>query len=197
MTTNSAHTGLEVMRIGVHRFFTLTWSASMVLNILLAAVLLLRTPPVLTIIAPYGSDDPVAGWQFTDTKPDARYLEQASLNAVTLLTNITPVNMESAYAKLMKLVDPEVYGVFKKKLREEHRSLAADDASIVFFPYRTRTDTSSMTAEVKGTRKVMIGSVVTETRTAVYRLTWRYDTGRLFLRTIAEISADEASKIFH
>lgn len=196
MQAPSVLSGAAAARLGLRRLVIGALVASLSANVLLAGAILLRTPPVLTILVPPGVTDPEDGWRFTERRPDPRYLERHALSLVATFSNLSPRTMDAALARLLAHVDPEREAELGKRLSREMESLRADNASVVFHPWRTRTNADALTVEVLGERRILIGSAVTSERETCYRLAFRHEAGRVWLASVSEVPPEEAGRLF-
>lgn len=180
-------------RLGLRRMTLCALGVSLAANLALSAALLVKKPPVQTILVPspiFGPSD--TEWAFDEDGPDARYLQRLALALLGRLAVVTPASVERSFADVLPHVDPEAAGAFERRLHEEAKGLAADHASLVFYPISTAVERSLLEVDVRGVAKTIIGSKIASSRTLIYRLSFAYRAGRLFLRSMKEVE-DAAS----
>ena len=196
MMTSAAFSEATYARTGLRKSLLVFTTASVLANVLLACVLLLKPTPVVTIIVPPEAANAEAGWVFTEKGVHPNYLERWSLAVTALVGTMSPSTMDANAAKLLALAAPEVHDEMERRLLREVESLRADRAASVFYPSRTRVDADHFTVDVEGERRVLIGSKVAGSERIVLRVRARYDAGRLYLLSLSEVPAAEAQKLF-
>lgn len=180
-------------RLGVKRMIFAALGLSLAANLALAAALLVKEPPVQTIVVPSPIFGPAEDeWTFDENGPDAKYLQRFALSLLGRLATVTPASVERSFADVLPHVDPEAAGAFERRLREEAKGLAADHASLVFYPSDAAVDRAALEVDVKGVAKTLIGSKVASSRTLVYRLSFANRAGRLFLVSLKEVPHAES-----
>lgn len=164
----------------------LTVAALSVTTVLLAGAVLFRNPPVQTVVLP-PSVVKDSGWTFTESGPSAAYLERWSTDLLALAANLTPETADASMQRLLAHVNPEDVVRLRILLENQIEGLKADRASSVFYPNAVEVNEKALTADVSGIQKLLIGTRVTHSESVVYRLRYRYDAGRLFLRAIERV----------
>lgn len=164
----------------------LTVAALSVTTVLLAGAVLFRNPPVQTVVLP-PSVVKDAGWTFTESGPSAAYLERWSADLLSLAANLTPETADASMQRLLAHVNPEDVVRLRILLENQIEGLKADRASSVFYPNAVEVNEKALTADVSGIQKLLIGTRVTHSESVVYRLRYRYEAGRLFLRAIERV----------
>ncbi|BBF23473.1 TraE/TraK family type IV conjugative transfer system protein [Sutterella megalosphaeroides] len=164
----------------------LTVAALSVTTVLLAGAVLFRNPPVQTVVLP-PSVVKDAGWTFTESGPSASYLERWSADLLSLAANLTPETADASMQRLLAHVNPEDVVRLRILLENQIEGLKADRASSVFYPNAVEVNEKALTADVSGIQKLLIGTRVTHSESVVYRLRYRYEAGRLFLRAIERV----------
>lgn len=164
----------------------LTVAALSVTTVLLAGAVLFRNPPVQTVVLP-PSVVKDAGWTFTESGPSAAYLERWSADLLSLAANLTPETADASMQRLLAHVNPEDVVRLRILLENQIEGLKADRASSVFYPNAVEVNEKALTADVSGIQKLLIGTRVTHSESVIYRLRYRYEAGRLFLRAIERV----------
>ena len=186
------YTSLVAERIGFRRWFLTLTAGSLAVNLLLAGALVVRVPDARTIIIPPSVADEREAWTFDAEGPSPAYLERFALSLLSHAANVTPETVDSSRTALLRHTDPSVYAAMEAAFRIEGERLRKDHASTVFYPDVARADVRTLTVEVTGTQKLLVGTAVTSTREKTWRMTFRYDAGRLFLTGMTDrpVAAD-------
>lgn len=152
------YTSIVAERIGLRRSFAVIMAMSFALNFILALALLLQQPETRTIVVPPTLAAEREVWTFDEAGPGAPYLERWALSVLSHAASVTPETVDSSRRVVLQHVDPGFYG----KLEE------------------------ALSVEVEGVQKTLVGSTVTSSRKKTWRLTFRYDAGRLFLTSLTD-----------
>mgnify|MGYP003376008162 FL=1 len=102
------------------------------------------------------------------------------------MASVTPETVDSSRRVVLQHVDPGFYGKLEEALIVEADRIKKDHSSTIFYPDRARVNTSELSVEVEGVQKTLVGSTVTSSRKKTWRLTFRYDAGRLFLTSLTD-----------
>lgn len=151
------YTSIVAERIGLRRSFAVIMAMSFALNFILALALLLQQPETRTIVVPPTLAAEREVWTFDEAGPGAPYLERWALSVLSHAASVTPETVDSSRR-----------------------------VSTIFYPDRARVNTSDLSVEVEGVQKTLVGSTVTSSRKKTWRLTFRYDAGRLFLTSLTD-----------
>ena len=173
-------------RLGLKRSFAVILALSFALNLILALALLMQRPESRTIVIPPTLASEREVWTFDEAGPGAPYLERWALSILSHAANVTPETVDSARRAILKHVDPAFYGKLEEALIVEADRIKKDHSSSIFYADRARVNTADLSVEVEGIQKTLVGSTVTSTRKKIWRLTFRYDAGRLFLTSLTE-----------
>ena len=119
-------------------------------------------------------------------RPGAPYLERWALSVLSHAASVTPETVDSSRRVVLQHVDPGFYGKLEEALIVEADRIKKDHSSTIFYPDRARVNTSDLSVEVEGVQKTLVGSTVTSSRKKTWRLTFRYDAGRLFLTSLTD-----------
>ncbi len=171
----------------------LTVAALSATTVLLAGALLFRNPPVQTVVLP-PSVVKDSGWTFTESGPSSAYLERWSTDLLALAANLTPETADASLQRLLAHVNPEDVVRLRILLETQIEGLKADRASSVFYPNAVEANEKALTADVSGIQKLLIGTRVTHSESVVYRLRYRYEAGRLFLKSIERVDAGKGTE---
>ena len=125
-------------------------------------------------------------WTFDEAGPGAPYLERWALSVLSHAASVTPETVDSSRRVVLQHVDPGFYGKLEEALIVEADRIKKDHSSTIFYPDRARVNTSDLSVEVEGVQKTLVGSTVTSSRKKTWRLTFRYDAGRLFLTSLTD-----------
>lgn len=184
-------------RIGLRRSVLVVCGVLLVSNLLLAFSLL-RTPPQTVVVVPpetgfsgeLGTSLKTA-YKVDEKGPDARLLERTALTLVQMVATITPETSSAQLRAFLEHVDPAITSELSMKLDRELKSMAEDNASAVFYPFRVKTDREALTVTVTGKQKTLIGPKVVADRKTTWRMTFRHAAGRLYLTALDEDEAGE------
>ena len=158
------YTSIVAERIGLRRSFAVIMAISFALNFILALALLLQQPETRTIVVPPTLAAEREVWTFDEA----------------------PETVDSSRRVVLQHVDPGFYGKLEEALIVEADRIKKDHSSTIFYPDRARVNTSDLSVEVEGVQKTLVGSTVTSSRKKTWRLTFRYDAGRLFLTSLTD-----------
>ena len=92
----------------------------------------------------------------------------------------------AAEREVWSFSDSGFYGKLEEALIVEADRIKKDHSSSVFYPDRARVNTKDLSVEVEGLQKTLVGSTVTSSKPKTWRLTFRYDAGRLFLTSLTD-----------
>lgn len=180
------YTSIVAERIGLRRSFVLMLAASFAINLMLALALMLQKPETRTIVVPPTLAAEREVWSFSDSGPGAPYLERWALSILSHAASVTPETVDAARRAVLAHVDPGFYGKLEEALIVEADRIKKDHSSSVFYPDRARVNTKDLSVEVEGLQKTLVGSTVTSSKPKTWRLTFRYDAGRLFLTSLTD-----------
>lgn len=180
------YTSIVAERIGLRRSFAVIMAMSFALNFILALALLLQQPETRTIVVPPTLAAEREVWTFDEAGPGAPYLERWALSVLSHAASVTPETVDSSRRVVLQHVDPGFYGKLEEALIVEADRIKKDHSSTIFYPDRARVNTSDLSVEVEGVQKTLVGSTVTSSRKKTWRLTFRYDAGRLFLTSLTD-----------
>ena len=180
------YASLIAERLGLRRGFLIVLAASLLLNLLLAVALIRHKPDVRTVIIPPTLAQEREVWSFSNTGPSPAYLERFALSILSFAASVTPDTIDSARRAVLEHVDPAAYGVLEETLIVEGDRMKKDHSSTVFYADKARVNLNTLTVEVDGVQKLLVGSTVTRTQRKTWRMTFRYDAGRLFLTSLTD-----------
>lgn len=120
------------------------------------------------------------------------YLERWALSILSHAASVTPETVDAARRAVLSHVDPGFYGKLEEALIVEADRIKKDHSSTVFYPDRARVNTTDLSVEVEGIQKTLVGCTVTSSKPKTWRLTFRYDAGRLFLTSLTDRPAPKA-----
>ena len=177
-------------RIGLRRIVFASLALSLSANVLLAAALVVHRPETRTVIVPPTAAHEREFWSFDSRGPSAPYIERFALSLLSHAASITPDTVDAARRAILLHADPSVYGELEEPFILEGERIKKEHASSAFYPSRARVDVEKLTVDVEGVQKLFVGSTVTSSRQKTWRLTFRYDAGRLFLTSLTDRAAD-------
>lgn len=180
------YASLIAERLGIRRCFMVVFAVSLVLNLMLAIALIRHQPDVRTVIIPPTLAQEREVWSFNNEGPSASYLERFALSILSYAACVTPDTIDSARRAVLEHVDPAAYGALEETLIVEGDRMKKDHSSTVFYADEAHVNLSTLTVDVEGVQKLLVGSTVTRTQRKTWRLTFRYDAGRLFLTSLTD-----------
>lgn len=181
-------------RIGLRRIVFAVLAVSLTTNALLAAALVAHRPETRTVIVPPTAAHEREFWSFDSRGPSAPYIERFALSLLSHAATVTPDTVDAARKAILLHADPAVYGELEEAFILEGERIKKEHASSAFFPNKARVDVDKLTVDVEGIQKLLVGSTVTSTRQKTWRMTFRYDAGRLFLTSLTDRTAEGSRK---
>lgn len=115
------------------------------------------------------------------------YLSEMTLFFANLRFNITATNADMQRESLLKYTDPAYYNTLKMNLVQEADRITEEHVSMAFFPVNVKVDTKHFKAIIEGDLKSYVGDTALPTNRIRYLLTYRYDEGRLLVKSFEEV----------
>jgi conjugal transfer pilus assembly protein TraE len=158
---------------------------SMVLNLVMASMFLLRTNTHRTTIVP-----PTVNRAFwvEEEAVDPAYLEQMAVYLLQLVLNATPATADLNVTALLRYIGPEAYGKIETSLRNQAAELKAGSISMAFYPRQVTTaEGLANTIAVGGVISSWAADRRLPDRPVNYLIKFRYAGGKLSLSDLKEV----------
>ena len=111
------------------------------------------------------------------------YLEEMSLFFANLLFDVSPHSMGYQRDLILRNVDPSVYNALKYKLVKEEERYKKENLTTTFRPTQVVVNTIKLQALISGYLTSYVGGQQMQQITDTYLLKFRYDAGRLFIKS--------------
>ena len=111
------------------------------------------------------------------------YLEEMSLFFTHLLFDVSPHSMAYQRDIVLRNVDPAVYNSLKHKLFKEEEKYRKENLTTTFRPAKLVVNTSKLETLVTGYLTSFVGGKQMQQITDTYLIKFRYDAGRLFIKS--------------
>lgn len=175
-------------RLGLRRWVLGALAGSLVINVLLAGTILMKSETTTTVLVPMSlASSP--DLQITNTHVTSEYLQLVARDLLTLVTYNTPANVDSHRDALMKYVSPASFGAIDAELLRQARHIKDKRASLLFDVQEVEVDLNGLSVAFTGIRRTLIGQRETQTERLTYRLTLTLAGGRLYLQSITVSNA--------
>lgn len=167
---------------------------SLVTNLTLALALMLCHPDSRTIIIPPTLAQERESWIFDNDGVSASYLKRYALSILSYATNLTPDNIESSNKRLLSIVDSESFNQFERSLHRQKETILREHASTTFYIDEVRVDEKELLVTAKGKQVMFVASTLTSKRDCEYVMNFKYNAGRLTLRSLT-LNEEERNEI--
>ena len=111
------------------------------------------------------------------------YLEEMSLFFSHLLFDVSPHSMPYQRDVILRNVDPSVYNSLKHKLIKEEEKYRKENLTTTFRPTKLVVNTKKLETLVTGYLTSFVGGKQMQQITDTYLIKFRYDAGRLFIKS--------------
>jgi conjugal transfer pilus assembly protein TraE len=115
------------------------------------------------------------------------YLSEMTTFFANLRLNITPESAGIQREGLLRYVDPAYYHTLKTQLVQEADRIIDQHISMAFFPVNVKVDSKHFKAIIEGDLKSYVGDAALPAKRVSYLVTYRYDTGRLLVKSFEEV----------
>ena len=119
------------------------------------------------------------------------YLEEQGLYFAHLLLDVSEANILTQGEILLRYVDPQAYGAFKKRLFEDAQRLKKDNLSLVLTPVTCEVNPTALQVDITGDLNGYVGMKKVTTHRETYRLGFTSRKGRLFLSAFSVLTTDQ------
>jgi type IV conjugative transfer system protein TraE len=150
----------------------------MVSNVLLVAFLFTNKERVVLVPAQIQTE------MWTERKAVSKeYLEEMTLFFTHLLLDVSPHSMPYQRDVILRNVDPSLYNFLKHKLVKEQEKYKKENLSTSFRPTKVIVNTTTLESLVEGYLTSFVGGKAVQQITDIYRISFRYEAGRLFIKS--------------
>jgi conjugal transfer pilus assembly protein TraE len=111
------------------------------------------------------------------------YLEEMTLFFAHLLFDVSPHSMGYQRDVILRNVDPAAYNSLKHKLIKEEEKYKKENLTTTFRPTKIIVNTSKLETIVIGYLTSFVGGKQMQQITDTYLIKFRYDAGRLFIKS--------------
>jgi conjugal transfer pilus assembly protein TraE len=115
------------------------------------------------------------------------YLSEMTTFFANLRLNITTESANQQREMLLRYTDPAYHNVLKAQLIQEADRINEQHLSMAFFPVNVKVDAKHVKAMIEGDIKSYVGESALPTKRVSYLIAYRYDTGRLLVKSFEEI----------
>lgn len=115
------------------------------------------------------------------------YLSEMTTFFTNLRLNITPESASTQRETLLRYTDPNYYNQLKSQLIQEADHINEQHISVAFFPVNVKVDPQHFKAMIEGDLKSYVGEASLPTKRVNYLVTYRYDAGRLLIKSFEEV----------
>jgi len=118
------------------------------------------------------------------------YLSEMTIFFANLRLNITPESAGIQRDTLLRYIDPVYYNTLKSQLVQEADHISDQHMNLAFFPVNVKVDSKHFKAIIEGDLKSYVGDASLPTKRVSYLVTYRYDWGRLLVKSFEEVKHD-------
>lgn len=115
------------------------------------------------------------------------YLSEMTTFFANLRLNVTPDNTTMQRDIFLRYTDPAYYNILKSQLIHEADNVADQHASFAFYPVNIKVDSKHFKAMIEGDLKSFVGDAALPTKRMKYIVSYRYDAGRLLVKSFEEV----------
>lgn len=117
----------------------------------------------------------------------SEYLSEMALFFTNLRLNATQENAGMQHSLLLRYVHPSIYPAMKGQLIEEEERIKGSHITMIFYPVNVQVDSTNWVARVTGDLQSIIGQDMQPIQRVLYQITFRYDSGRLLVKSFEEV----------
>jgi len=119
-----------------------------------------------------------------------QYLSEMTTFFASMRLNITAGNAAIQRDIILRYTDPTYYSALKSELVKESDRVIDQHISMAFFPVNVKVDSKHFKSIIEGDIKSFVGETSLPTKRVRYLVTYRYDEGRLLVKSFEEIKHD-------
>lgn len=165
------------------RNFLLVACVVLVISVFILSVYLIKQERV-TVIVPSKITNV---YEVGEGRVNAAYLEDFSKEVVMSFFNVSPGNIDFAIEEILKMVDPEYYGVLSKELLSIAEDINRRKVSTSFYPKEMEIDEQRLEVKVTGMLYTYVGKRRTSSDLKSYLIKYRYSLGNLLITEFYEV----------
>lgn len=125
-----------------------------------------------------------------DNAASSEYLAEMTTFFTALRLNVTPSNVKTQREMLLRYTAPSHYGELKSQLVAEGDRITKENLSSAFYPVDVKVNAKELQATITGDIKSTVGKEPLPDRRASYLITYRYNSGRLFVTAFKELGKE-------
>lgn len=114
------------------------------------------------------------------------YLSEMTTFFANMRLNITPESAGIQRETILRYTDPVYYNTLKTRLVQEADRVTEQHIIMAFFPVNVKVDSKHFKTIIEGDIKSFVGETPLPTRRVSYLVTYRYDSGRLLVKSFEE-----------
>ncbi len=118
------------------------------------------------------------------------YLAEMTAFFANLRFNMTPDNVSIQRETILRYTDPVYYDSLKSQLVQEADKISDQHITMAFFPVNVKVSSKNLKAIIDGDLKTFVGDTVLPTKRVSYQVSYRYDSGRLLVKSFEEVKHD-------
>ena len=170
-------------RLGIKRWIVSLLAIAMLLNVLLAAITLIKGNNHRETFVP-----PVIHKTFwvEDDKVSKEYLQEMGVFLAQLYFDVTPTSVAFNHKVLLNYVHPKFYGRMQISAGGYEDRMKADNSSTTFAISGLRTDEDHSTVAVSGMLNTYVGDRRISSLAKIYVFKFGFKSGRVLLTDIKE-----------
>lgn len=115
------------------------------------------------------------------------YLSEMTIFFASLRLNTTPNSASLQRENILRYTDPVYYNALKTQLVQEADRITDQHISMAFFPVNVKVDSKRFKAMIEGDLKSFVGDTALPVKRVRYLVTYRYDAGRLLVKSFEEV----------
>lgn len=123
----------------------------------------------------------------TSNQVSPEYLLEMTSFFAYLRLNVTPDNIVQQGEMLLRYTDPTYYNQLKAKLVSESDQVTRQHITFSFFPVDFKVDSTHFQTIISGDLKSQIGQSMLHDKRVSYLIKYRYQQGRLLVKSFEEI----------
>lgn len=157
---------------------------SMMLCLIQMIIIFLISSREKTILVP-----PTIGKSFwvSAQQVSPEYLSEMTTFFANLRLNITPESANQQRDMLLRYTDPMYHHELKAQLIQEADGINEQHITMAFFPVNVKVDSKHFKTIIMGDLKSFAGETALPMKRVSYLVTYRYDAGRLLVKSFEEI----------
>ena len=115
------------------------------------------------------------------------YLSEMTMFFANLRLNMTPDNAGMQREVLLRYTDPAYYNSLNSQLVKEADRLNDQHISMAFYSVNIKVNSKKLEAIIEGDLKASVGDAAIPTKRMRYLVGYRYDAGRLLIKSFEEV----------